>query len=120
MSDAHSQAAAAPAKYYVLQYSYVPDMMSKRDPYRQSHLDTIKTWVRHQSGREAGQAQLCAYCVEPCRAAGNLSCFSFHLAGLQETDGKMVMAGALVDPLDGGILIFKDCTKEVCIRCLTR
>ena len=44
-SHARVQAAAA-TKYYVLQYSYVPDMMSKRDPYRQTHLDTIKSWVR--------------------------------------------------------------------------
>ena len=41
----HTQAAAAP-KHYVLQYSYVPDMMQKRDPHRQAHLDAIKQWVR--------------------------------------------------------------------------
>ena len=29
----------------------------------------------------------------------------------------MVLAGALIDPLDGGILVFKDCTKEVRARC---
>ena len=43
--NARLQAAAAP-KYYVLQYSYVPDMMQKRDPHRQAHLDAIKQWVR--------------------------------------------------------------------------
>ena len=32
----------------------------------------------------------------------------------QADDGKMLVAGALIEPLDGGILIFKDCTKEVC------
>ncbi len=38
-------------------------------------------------------------------------------AGLsQEDKGKMIMAGALIDPLDGGILVFKDCTKEVRAR----
>lgn len=25
----------------------------------------------------------------------------------------MIMAGAVGDPIDGGVLIFQDCTKEV-------
>ena len=57
-SDALLQAAAAPAKHYVLQYSYVPDMMSKRDPYRQTHLDTVKKWVRHQYDRSVQRSHV--------------------------------------------------------------
>lgn len=31
----------------------------------------------------------------------------------QTKKGKLAMAGALVDPVDAGLLIFRNCTKEV-------
>ena len=37
-----------------------------------------------------------------------------HLAGAQRgfDEGKIVMAGALTDPVDAGVFVFKNCTKE--------
>lgn len=39
-------------------------------------------------------------------------------ANFQHEEGKMVMAGAVGDPIDGGVLIFQNCTKEVKIPIL--
>ena len=37
---------------FVLQYKYIPEILEKRDPHRQGHLDAIKkgvssVWVKH-------------------------------------------------------------------------
>jgi uncharacterized protein YciI len=60
-------------EYHVLQYSYVPDILEKRGPYRAEHLE--------------GARKMAA-------------------------EDKLVMAGALADPVDGGLFIFKNISKE--------
>lgn len=63
---------AAP-NHFILQYKYVPEILEKREPHRQGHLDAIKK-------------------------------------GLAEK--KLVVAGAIADPVDGGLLIFQGVSKE--------
>ena len=59
--------------------------------------------LRRQHCTVGSEVHACASRANPRRMSAGLS---------QEEKGKMVMAGALVDPLDGGILVFKDCTTE--------
>ncbi|KAL4451930.1 hypothetical protein ABPG75_007592 [Micractinium tetrahymenae] len=67
-------ASAAPANsYMLLQYSYVPDILEKRGPYREGHL------------------------------AG---------ANKMAEEKKLVMAGAVADPVDGAVFIFRNVSKE--------
>lgn len=73
-----SQATAAagggdPPSYLLLQYTYVPDILEKRGPYREEHLQGAKTMA---------------------------------------DENKLVMAGALADPVDGAVFIFKNMSKE--------
>ena len=66
-------ASAEAPTYHVLQYTYVPDILEKRDPYRAEHL---------QGAKDMAAAS------------------------------KIVMAGALTDPVDGAIFVFKNVTKD--------
>lgn len=68
-----TMASAQVPTYHVLQYSYVPDILEKRDPYRAEHL---------QGAKDMAAAS------------------------------KIVMAGALTDPVDGAIFVFKNVTKD--------
>ena len=61
-------------KYFVLQYEFVEDMISRRAPYREEHLGMIRE----------GHAR-----------------------------GEIVMAGAVGDPPDSGLLIFRLAGPEV-------
>jgi len=40
------QAASSEPDYHVLQYTYVPDILEKRGPYRAEHLEGAKKMVR--------------------------------------------------------------------------
>lgn len=66
-------AAAGAPSYFVLQYSYVPDILEKRGPHREAHI----------------------------KAAHDLA-----------EAGRLVMAGALLEPVDGGLFIFKGHSRE--------
>jgi hypothetical protein len=44
---------AAPS-YFILQYKYIPEIMEKRDPHRQGHLDAIKKGVLHLPQKKIG------------------------------------------------------------------
>ncbi|CAL5223834.1 g6413 [Coccomyxa viridis] len=67
-----TQASAAPS-YHVLQYKYVPDILEKRGPFREKHLE---------------------------------------LAGQKRDEGKIVLAGALTDPVDTALFIWKNASQE--------
>ncbi len=41
-----TQASAAENSYHVLQYSYVPDILEKRGPFREKHLEGAHKMVR--------------------------------------------------------------------------
>lgn len=66
-------AAADTPGYFVLQYSYVPDILEKRTPFREAHLSAANALV---------------------------------------DSGRLVMAGALTDPVDSALFIFKGHSKE--------
>lgn len=68
-----TMASAAQNSYHILQYSYVPDIVERRGPFRAGHLDG---------------------------------------AHKQAEAGKLVMAGALAEPVDGAIFIFRNASKE--------
>ncbi|KAL4423016.1 hypothetical protein ABPG77_005496 [Micractinium sp. CCAP 211/92] len=69
-----AMASAAPANSYtLLQYSYVPDILEKRGPYREQHLAGANKMAEQQ---------------------------------------KLVMAGALAEPVDGAVFIFRNVSKE--------
>lgn len=68
-----SMSTSAEKKYFILQYSYTPDILEKRGPFRGEHL---------------------------------------ALAQALKADGKVVMAGALVDPVDTGVFIFHTADKS--------
>lgn len=97
------QASAAPASsYMLLQYSYVPDILEKRGPYREQHLAGANKMVggalRHvQRG--------------PCQRLMALSHTVFSLCTAmmvpQAEENKLVMAGALAEPVDGAVFIFR-------------
>lgn len=53
---------------FLLQYSYVGDMLSRRQPYRAEHLERITTAA---------------------------------------ADGRLLLAGAFAEPVDGAILVFR-------------
>ena len=55
-------------KYWILTYDYVPDILEKRAPFRDSHL---------------------------------------ALAGRAHEEGTLLMAGALFDPLDGAVFVWR-------------
>eukprot|EP00803_Ostreobium_quekettii_P006076 evm.model.scf_554.6 EVM.evm.TU.scf_554.6 scf_554:74283-77515(+) len=60
-------------KYYLLHYTYVPDILERRDPFRAKHLE---------------QAQ-------------------------QEVEkGRILLAGACGDPVDGAVFVFQDMSPE--------
>ena len=100
------QAAAAGGggnTYHVLQYNYVPDILEKRGPFREQHLAGANTMVR--PGKEAQPAP-CT--LRTCRVPPllSLSCMANSWV-LQAEQNKLVMAGALTDPVDGAIFIFR-------------
>eukprot|EP00877_Chromochloris_zofingiensis_P006344 jgi/Chrzof1/1963/Cz10g28040.t1 len=68
-----ASAAMPPARYHILTYQYVPDIVEKRGPYREAHIAAAKSKL---------------------------------------DAGILVMAGAAGDPVDSGMFIFKDVTKE--------
>ena len=70
---AAGQDQAAQPSYHVLRYTYVPDILEKRDPYRAAHL---------QGAKDMAAAS------------------------------KIVMAGALTDPVDGAVFIFRNVSAE--------
>lgn len=59
--------------YHVLQYTYVPDILERRDPYRAEHLQGAKDMAAER---------------------------------------KIVMAGALTDPVDGAIFVFRNVGRD--------
>lgn len=63
----------AASEYYVLQYSYVPDILEKRGPHREAHLAAAREWGK---------------------------------------SGKLMLAGALQEPVDGALFVFKGATVE--------
>jgi len=65
--------ATAQTKYHILDYKYVSDILEKRGPHREGHLDAARA-----------QAQA----------------------------GKLLIAGAAGDPVDGGLFVFQNTTKE--------
>ena len=62
------------ASYHILTYRYVPDIMVRRGPYRDTHL---------------------------------------QVARQKATEGKLLLGGAAGDPIDKGVLIWKDVSIEV-------
>lgn len=66
-------ASSAVPSYHVLKYTYVPDILDKRGPFREKHLEGAKAM-----------------------AAAN----------------KLVMAGAIAEPVDGALFIFRNVTKQ--------
>jgi uncharacterized protein YciI len=58
-----------PQTLQLLTYEYVPDILARRDPYREGHLDAIAR---------------------------------YHAAG------KVVMAGAVGNPVHGGLFVFRE------------
>ena len=54
--------------YYLLFYDYVPDVLTRRAPFREAHLALAREWVAR---------------------------------------GGLILGGALADPVDGGVLVFK-------------
>eukprot|EP00890_Picochlorum_soloecismus_P003356 jgi/Picsp_1/4020/NSC_01532-R1_ycii-related protein len=73
LTSMRTMAAASEPDYHVLQYTYVPDILEKRGPYRAEHLEGAKKMADAK---------------------------------------KLVMAGALADPVDGALFIFRDLSKE--------
>ena len=59
--------------YLLLLYDYVSDMVERRGPYRDAHLERIRA---------------------------------------EKAAGRIVMAGALGDPLDGGAIVFRNVDPE--------
>jgi uncharacterized protein YciI len=57
-----------PDLHHILFYDYPEDVVARRGPFREGHLDLIKQW---------------------------------------KSDGRLVMAGAVGDPPNGGVLVFK-------------
>ena len=57
-----------PEKLQILHYEYVPDVVEKRAPYREAHLDLIGRW---------------------------------------HGEDRVVMAGAVGDPPDGALIVFR-------------
>ena len=57
-----------PELHHILFYDYPEDVLERRGPFREGHLDLIKQW---------------------------------------KDDGRLVMAGAVGDPPNGGVLVFK-------------
>lgn len=108
---------------FVLQYKYIPEILEKRDPHRQGHLDAIKkgvssVWVKH--GKVGDFAHLSRGCDR--FYGGDLTSNSSNKRGLpfQIAEDKIVVAGAIADPVDGGLLVFGNVTKdEVCVLVLT-
>ena len=84
----------------------MPDILEKRGPYRADHLEGAKKMVSKTSA-----------------ALLHLQCFSMPAAAdgaalplelpLQAAQQKLVMAGAVGDPVDGAAFIFKNVSKEV-------
>ena len=100
------QAAAAGGDntYHVLQYKYVPDLLEKRGPFREHHLAGANTMVR--PGEAAPLALTCpTQAVRPPPLL-LLTC-TINSWVLQAEQNKLVMAGALTDPVDGAIFIFR-------------
>ena len=79
----------------MLQYSYVPDILEKRGPYRNDHLEGAKKMVGSDSARVEAEPALDA------------------ALWVQASENKLVMAGALTDPIDGALFIFRNTSKEV-------
>jgi len=61
------------SEFYVLKYSYVPDILEKRGPHREEHLAAARKW---------GQ------------------------------DGKLIVAGALQEPVDEALFVWRGATLE--------
>ena len=56
-----------PERLQLLHYDYVPDILERRAPHRDGHLELIRSW---------------------------------------KDDGRLLMAGAVGDPPNGGLLVF--------------
>ena len=102
---------AASNSYHVLQYNYVPDILEKRGPYREQHLARASKMVgllsaspRQAAAGDAPEAHPAAVAA-PSHPRPVLPPAS--LPGLQAEQNKLVMAGALTEPVDGAIFIFR-------------
>lgn len=95
--------------YYALLYKYVPDILEKvRCRFGHAHPLVTVWWP----GRAAMRSrQLKRSTRSPRSQRGPYR--EQHLAGARQMldAGKMVMAGALAEPVDGALFIFKDVTK---------
>jgi len=79
-----------------LKYNYVPDILDRRGPYRAAHLEEAKKMV----------GDILKIIAIPT---------TFHSSinfPLQADQSKLVMAGALTDPVDGAIFIFRNVSKD--------
>jgi hypothetical protein len=68
---ASAAAAPTPAKYHLLEYSYVPDILEKRGPYRADHLAAANKQARAVAvdrGASGGSTDACGCCRRRCGA----------------------------------------------------
>ena len=105
------QASAAPSNTFsLLEYKYVPDILEKRGPYRAAHIAGAQKKVRSwQPGASRGRPSLSR------AAAGHALLQRPLLPTPQAEEGKIILAGAAGDPVEGALFVFKNTPKEV--RC---
>ncbi len=108
MTAQATQASAAPS-YHVLQYKYVPDILEKRGPFREKHLELAGQKV---NGHHLLVASACAGNECVLRHA-NVPRSSGDSVVSQRDEGKIVLAGALTDPVDTALFIWKNASQEV-------
>lgn len=101
---AQATQASAATSYHVLQYKYIPDILEKRGPFREEHLAAAGQKVNfyHLSLSHAPLLFFCSVLLP-----------SENLVISQKDEGKLVLAGALADPVDSALFIWKDASREV-------
>ena len=112
-----ASAAAAPPAYLLLKYDYVPDILEKRGPYRAAHLEGANKQVgggAWAGGWGGARCSLCACAAPPPAFAPLLRPPITHSSPSpsQAQAGKLMVAGALADPVDGAVFIFRGASKE--------
>lgn len=97
-----TKASAAPT-FHVLQYKYVPDILEKRTPFRETHLAKASEKVILHSST-----------THPC--VHNCDCDQgSKFLVLQAAQGRILLAGALADPVDSALFVWKNSSIQVSI-----
>ena len=117
LPHARAQAAAGGGNsYQLLQYKYVPDILEKRGPYREQHLAGANKLVSRPCTGRAAPADAAGPCAPPPRSFTAPRRPPSRPACLQAEKAQLVMAGALTDPVDGAVFIFRNLSREVGVR----